>query len=249
MADDHLAKLSEQQVVGFYRRLASSIQTKVGGDSLAATLLLHWLDGKGKHKIYSAKYVRNLEEVRSYLRGSARPIFLSQKKTPSGMIGGVVPRIQGAIKCEPAKGPYSIHLEGNVETPLSVEAKAAMGMKVDANELDAFFALHGFTLISDVVISSTDTGKRRIYQVNFDSWKCKAADYYHWNKDKHMTVPNPDFGSKMQGAIAPNEKKITVYHSNAIRVEKAGLAQAFNNESEEWEEADQTVIGPSTVAT
>jgi len=34
-----------------------------------------------------------------------------------------------------------------------------------------------------------------------------------------------------KGAIAPGDKEITVHHSNAIRVEKAGLAKAFHDES------------------
>jgi len=248
MADDYLAKLSAQEVAAFYRRLALSIRSKVGDDSLAAILLLHWLDGKGKTKIYSADYVRNLEEVRSYLRTSARPIFLSQKKTPGGSIGGIVPRIKGTIKCNPSDGPYSMHLEGNVETPLSVQAKAAMGMSVDKTELDIFFALHGFTLSSDVIVSTNKTNNKNVYNVNFDKWMCKASDYYHWNPDKHITVPNPDFGMKMQGAVAPTEKTIVVYHSNATRVEKAGLAQPFNDESEQWTEIDQAVIGHSAVS-
>lgn len=154
---DYLKNLNERAVAAFYRRLAVSIEKKIGRESLAAMLLVHWLDGQGATKTYPAKYVRNLDEVRTYLRQTARPIFLSQRPTPSEIIGGIVPRVKGIIKSDPPGGPYRMSLEGNVETPLSVQAKAALGFKVDAGELDALYALHGFTLHSDVVVSATES--------------------------------------------------------------------------------------------
>ncbi len=244
---DYLAPLTPTEVAAFYRRLAASIQKQFGGDSLAAILLLHWLDGKGKTKTFDAKYVRDLEEVRSYLRDTARLIFLSQKATPAKTIGGVVPRIRGTIKVTPAGGPYPMHLEGNVEIGLGVQAKAAMGMKVEPRELDVLYALHGFTLVSDVVASVAKTSGPKMYTVKFDQWKSKTTDQYHWDPDKHLKVPNPDYGSKDKGALAPGDKDIVVYHKHAIRVEKAGLAAPYTDESDVWDETDQTVIGPSTV--
>jgi hypothetical protein len=199
---------------------------------------------------YPAKYVRNLDEVRTYLRETARPIFLSRRPTPSGIIGGIVPRVKGTIKtADPPGGPYNMSVEGNVETPLSVQLKAAAGIKVDASELDAFYALHGFTVHSDVVVSATISGtgpRMEYYDVEFKSWTCKALDKYHWNPKLHITVPNPDFGSSDKGAVAPGNKNITIYHSNAIRVETAGLAKPFDDESEAWVENDLSVMGPIT---
>ena len=244
---DHLESLNPRDVAAFYRRLALSIQAKFGGESLAAMLLLHWLDGGGAPKFYSAKYVRDLSEVRSYLRDTARPIFLSQRATPGGSIGGVVPRIKGTIKSSPPGGPYPMHLEGNVETPVSIQAKAALGMKVAPGELDALYALHGFTVRSDVIVSVTVVSPK-LYNVKFVSWTSVASDEYHWDPTKHITVPNPDFGSKDSGAVAPDEKEVTVYHSNAIRVEKAGLAKPFHDESAPWVETDLTITGLATVS-
>lgn len=245
---DYLAPLNATDVAAFYRRLATFIQAKLHNDSLAAILLLHWLDGGGKDKTYPAKYVRTLDEVRDYLRGTARPIFLSQRSTPGGGVGGVIPRIRGTIKTNPQTGPYAMRLEGNVETPLSVEFKAKYGMKVEDRELDALFALHGFTLVSNVVASVAKSSNPKIYDVTFDGWQCKAVDEYHWNPAKHITVPNPDFGSTDAWAVAPGEKEIVVYHSNAIRVEKAGLAAPFHDESETWDEnTDVSVSGPAKV--
>jgi hypothetical protein len=244
---DHLAALSPPELAAFYRRLALSIQARFSGDSLAATLLLHWLDGKGQPKTYPARYVRELASVRAYLRNTARPVFLSQRPTPGGGIGGIVPRIKGTIRSSPPGGPYPMHLEGNVETSVAVQAKAAMGMSVEPRELDALYALHGFLLVSDVVASAIQRGGG-FYDVKFDRWTCRASDEYHWNPDKHITVPNPDFDSKLPSAVAPKEKEIVVYHSNAIRLERAGLAQAFHDESEPWEEkVDLSVVGPASL--
>jgi hypothetical protein len=62
-------------------------------------------------------------------------------------------------------------------------------------------------------------------------------------------VPNPDYGSKDKTAVAPGEKEVTIYHTNAIRVERAGLAKAFHDESEPWEErSDLTVVSPAIVS-
>jgi hypothetical protein len=245
---DHLVNLPPPEVAAFYRRLAAFIQAKVGSDSLAATLLRHWLDGGGKDAKFSARYVRDLPEVRSYLRDTARPIFLSQRPTPSGTIGGVVPRIRGTIKVNPPGGPYPMHLEGGAEIPITVQGKAQLKMKVAPGELDAFYALHGFTMICDVVVSAAKLAGQRSYNVKFDRWICKVSDEYHWNPDKHIIVPNPDYGSKAAGAVAPQAESIMVYHSNAIRLEQAGLAKAFHDESEPWEEkSDLTVSGPAIV--
>jgi hypothetical protein len=244
---DYLQPLGVQDVAGFYRRLAQFINTKFQNDSLAAMLLLHWLDGGGKKRIYSAKYVKVLDEVQDYLKGTARPIFLSQRPTPNHTIGGVVPRIRGTIKANPPGGPYTMHLEGNVETPLSIELKAAAGAQVEERELDALYALHGFTMVSDVIVSATPTKTKSQYSIDFRKWTCKATDTYHWNPDKHITVPNPDFDSKAAGAVAPKDKRITIYHSNASRIEKAGLANPFDNESESWDVIDQFIMGPTSI--
>lgn len=101
--------------------------------------------------------------------------------------------------------------------------------------------------MSDVVVSATRTARTNMFTVKFERWQSKTCDQYHWDPAKHLTVPNPDYNSKAVGAVAPNEKEITVYHKNAIRIEKAGLAKSFYNESEPWDEKDQSVIGSATV--
>jgi hypothetical protein len=61
-------------------------------------------------------------------------------------------------------------------------------------------------------------------------------------------VPNPDYGSKEPWAVTPDDKSVQVFHKNAIRLEKAGLAKEFENESEPWDERiDLMVVGPAIV--
>ena len=74
-----------------------------------------------------------------------------------------------------------------------------------------------------------------------------ADDDCNWDPRKHATVPNPDFGSKAPDAIAPNQREITVFHANALRVQQAGLATAFRVESEWWEVKDPAIAGRAVV--
>jgi hypothetical protein len=87
----------------------------------------------------------------------------------------------------------------------------------------------------------------KTYRVKFHKWTCKATDEYHWNPSKHLVVPNPDYGSTFNGAVRPDRQLVKIYHRNAIRLEKAGLAQSFRDESEPWEEDDPSVVGEATV--
>jgi hypothetical protein len=69
--------------------------------------------------------------------------------------------------------------------------------------------------------------------LNFVDFRASVIDFYDWDPTKHITVPNPDYGSTAADAVAPSQQSIVVYHRNAIRVERAGLASP-----------SQLVIGP-----
>jgi hypothetical protein len=244
---DLLARLNERDVAAFYRRFAQSIQLAFGNDSLAAALLLHWLDGGGRPKLIPGQDLRNLPEIRSYLRGTARAVLLSVKPLPTGAVDGIVPRLRGTIKAQPPGGPYPIRIEGNVDTPLSSRAKAGKSMRVDPAELGALYAFDGWTVISDVVMSATPASSPQEYDVKFERWTCKVSAGYVWAADKDMTVPNPDHGLSGKNALAPGDTEITLYNKNAIRVENAGMANPFVYETDAWDETDVAVMGPAQV--
>jgi len=62
-----------------------------------------------------------------------------------------------------------------------------------------------------------------------------------------LTVPNPDYNSKSPDAIAPNSKKLVVYHSNAKRLEDARLAAPYDLQSKWWKITNLSVCGPADI--
>lgn len=71
--------------------------------------------------------------------------------------------------------------------------------------------------------------------------------YIGKNGNAHLTVPNPDYQSKENYAVAPKEREIRVYHSNAIRLEKAGLAQPFKVRVKPWLVKQASVTGAAEI--
>lgn len=246
---DHLARLNEREVAQFYRRFALDIRLRCGADSLASALLLHWLDGGGRTRTLPAHELRNLSEIRAHLRTTARAILLSLKPLPgSGAVDGIVPRLRGTIKCTPPGGPYALEIAVTVDTDLSARLKAAPDVTIAAAELGSLYAFDGWTVTSDVVMSATPTATAQQYDVTFESWRSTLRAGYVWDPARHMTVPNPDFGSSNGHAVAPSAPEITLYGVNAARVENAGMANPFVYETDPWDETDLAVVGPATVS-
>jgi hypothetical protein len=244
---DPLARLNERDVAAFYRRFAQSIQLTFGNDALAAALMLHWLDGGGTPRPILSQDLRNLPDIRTYLRNTARAILLSVKPLPGGAVDGIVPRLRGTIKANPPGGPYPIRIDGNVDSVLSPRAKGARSMTLAANELEALYALDGWTLTSDVVMSATATATPQQYDVKFERWTCRVSAGYVWTADKDMTLPNPDHTLSGKNAVAPGDAEITIFNKNAVRVENAGMANPFVYETDAWDETDLAVVGPAQV--
>ena len=65
--------------------------------------------------------------------------------------------------------------------------------------------------------------------------------------DDGLTVPNPDYKSKEAYALEPDEKLVTVWHSNAKRLEEARLAAPYDLTLRSWEVTDPMLIGDSSV--
>ncbi|BDI04842.1 hypothetical protein [Sphaerotilus microaerophilus] len=115
-----------------------------------------------------------------------------------------------------------------------------------AEERDLLTALRGFQMHSQVTVScqSMAASRRRIL---FASWQSQAIDRYDWDYSEHLTVPNPDFQSSSPDAVCPQDRTLTVYHSNARRIELAQLAAPFNVASDFWAVTDPQVAGPAEV--
>jgi hypothetical protein len=249
--DDVLAAYTPAEVAGWYRRLALFTRTRKP-NSLAAQMLLHWLDGGGKPLTFDAAHVKNLKYVREYLLDEVRPVFLTEKKLKDGKWGGVLPRIKGLPPHPPwdGKSKFQMSYEGpSVEVPLSLQAKAKLGF-ADPEELDILASLHTFGLRTNVVANAVPIPPSHDkYTVTFESWETKAFDRYDWDPQKHLTFPNPDFGnpSKLLTPVAPDEEEVRVYHLNAKRVEGAKLASPYDASSTPWTVTDTEITGPGTV--
>jgi hypothetical protein len=74
-----------------------------------------------------------------------------------------------------------------------------------------------------------------------------VVDRYDWDYSEHLTVPNPDYGSKEPNALAPQSQTVVVYHKNAKRIEDAKLAAPYDIESKPWKVTDVNITGPATV--
>jgi len=76
---------------------------------------------------------------------------------------------------------------------------------------------------------------------------CSVHDRYDWDYSEHFTVPNPDYRSTALDAVRPQDQTLTVYHSNAQRVERAGLAAPYDVESDEWRVVDPQIVKSAEV--
>lgn len=248
---DELAKLPPPQVAGFYRRLADQVDKKKGKleVSLAALLMRHWLDNRDETEVFhfdAPKHLKEHASVAEVLRYH-RGVYLTEQRAKltggSEKWAGLIPRLQG--KPPYAKwdgsGVMNMEYQSLVELPLRYQLTGS-----DADR-DLLYGLHGFQLKSNVTVAVQGSPGSRRLRVTFTSFQARVLDRYDWDYSEHLTVPNPDFGSTTAGAVAPGSKTVVVYHSNAQRLEKAGLAAPYDLETNAWGVIDAGVAGPGEV--
>jgi hypothetical protein len=138
-----------------------------------------------------------------------------------------------------------MHYQGLAAAGLMQTVQFSMG-KLSQADSDVFASFHDFQLRSEVKVRVTgSTG--RILRIEFTHFLARGMDRYDWNPDKHLTMPNPDFGSSASDAIRPDLDRIKVYHTNAKRIEKDGLAAPYNVDTESWNVSDESIRGPANV--
>lgn len=230
---DVLAPLPVAQVAAWYRRLANATGTRrLGGQPpLSSRLLNLYLDNRVPTKTYkidppnhlvSSPYV--LDMIRYHRR-----VFLTQDQAELNgrqFWAGIVPRLQGASGFPRCTPPATLQLEFQklVEIPLRLQLTGT------EEEKDLLTSLHGFQLRSKVVVALVPVPLTTLVTVYFSSWICTVLDRYDFDYSEHFTVPNPDYGSARADAVTPTEVSVTVFHSNARRLEAAGLAAPYNLE-------------------
>ena len=245
---DELANLKPAELAGWYGRLAdyaTKQNTDVKG-ALSPIFLKYWLTGHGKKLVFSPpEHLRNSAYVIDELKYH-RAVYLTEEKAKMGTEekwAGIIPRLQGKSYSKwDGKGYLTMHLESLVDIPVYKEWLLSKG------DLDLLMAMHGFQLRTDVTVTASPS-KASMRRVMFTSFAAKVTDSYHWNPEKHLDMPNPDYGnpSKVLNPVAQKAKQINVYHKNAIRLEKAGLAWAYELESEPWKVTDLSIMGSADI--
>jgi hypothetical protein len=258
MADtDYLAPLSPQQVAAWYGRAAdAALKGKVGGKPpLAGQLLRHWLDNrdsKSVHRFEAPAHLRTSPHVTEALRFHRRVFLTEEKARFTGgrqAWAGIIPRIQGltGFTAWDMSSPLELNYESLVEIGGTATEMARIKLGGSDEEKDLFAALRGFQLRSRVTVESRahrEPGRALIY---FKDWFCRVKDRYDWDPDKKLTVDNPDFGSRDPGAVRPQDKELTVFHSNAIRIQDAKLAAPYDLESDEWYVGEAAITGRAEI--
>jgi hypothetical protein len=113
-------------------------------------------------------------------------------------------------------------------------------------ERDLLTSLRGFQLKSIVQINGTIVARSTRVRISFASWRCRVTDRYDFDYTEHFTIPNPDFTSTDSNAVRPRDREITVYHTNAQRLERALQAAPYDIEME-WQLTDASITGPTEV--
>lgn len=196
--------------------------------------------------IAALKYHRAVFLSEQEARIGIRPNFLGQN-APAMKLVGIVPRLQG-------KGYAKLAVPGRTEMEYESLVQIGDGMVDIARiqvsgsdaERDLFTSLRGFQLHSKVLVDVVAEGSK--VRVTFAYWSATIRDRYDWDYTEHLTMPNPDFGRHAAGAVRPSDQQLTVYHSNAKRLEEAKLAAPYEVTSTPWAVTGPVVAAPGLVS-
>ncbi len=258
MAEDHLKTYPVERVAAWYRRLAEawSKNTPELQPSLAGTFLRTWVDNRNPRAEIGFDAPVHLKSNQAVRRVQAfhRDVFLTNKKARvSGGAekwSGVLPRIQGApgfTKWD-LKSLLPLEYESLCDIAPDIWAIAKVQRSGTSADRDIFGSLRGFQLKSKVTVTAPGRQNGRV-NVHFASWQCSGTDRYDWNYSERLTVANPDYRSKAPDTIRPQDETLTVYHSNAKRLEDAGRAAPYDVVLRSWAVSDGGIIGPATIDT
>lgn len=256
MAEDHLKGLSVDRVAAWYRRLAEAWAKNMPDlqPALAGVFLRTWVDNRDPKANIEFDAPAHLKSATVVFESQLfhRDVFLTNKK--GRFTGGkerwvgILPRVQGTPGFTPwdMKRPLPLEYESLCDIAPDIWAIARIQRSGTSGERDIFGSLRGFQL------KSTATALAQVRPntnpvITFATWQCSGTDRYDWNYSEYLTVANPDFGSKAADAIRPQDRTLTVFHSNAKRLEDAKQAAPFNVVLKPWGVTDARVIGAASV--
>lgn len=255
MASDVLKQLSEKQVQGWYERLGRKVSAdaKTAGVSspLSGAFLLQYIgkNGNALGAVLDVDAPEHLQADSSVIDVQLfhRAVFLTETKgnfrPQPDRWAGLIPRLQSG-KWDGAS-TISLEYASLSDVAPGPVAIAKLYATKPAGKWDIFTSLRGWQLKSSVRVAGKPNGDK--VAITFESWSASGEDYYDFDANEHLTVPNPDYQSKESYAVAPKEREIRVYHSNAIRLEKVGLAQPFKVRVKPWLVKQASVTGAAEI--
>ena len=256
MAEDYLKSYPVDQVAAWYLRLAAAWEKGSPGlkPALAGLFLRTWVNNRtpdAKVEFDTPEHIRShsaLYAVQAY----HRDVFLTNKKARfSGNVekwAGIIPRIQGApgyTKWD-MRADLALEYESLCDPAPDLLAIVRIERTGSAADRDFFGSLRGFQLKSKVTVGIGSLPGAPV-RILFRSWFCSGTDRYDWDYSEHLTVANPDYGSKAPTAIRPQDPTLTVYHSNAKRLEDARSAAPYQVVLKPWMVADARLCGPADI--
>jgi hypothetical protein len=190
-------KLSKQQIElrASLEKVDKMIQGgRAAGLVHAAKHLEHWRNGSGRKLIMPASAFDDQEFIKSWLKKTVWPKFVegTKKRVNSGEL-----KAGGSINMYWIDSLYAHALT------------------------DLYFALGGFTIRSDVVVSAESIpdseGGGLVFR--FEKWECRASDRYNWDLLKSTVIPGI-------GRVEDEELRT---------LERHGYGKMFDIESEVWQ--------------
>lgn len=260
--DDALHGVSLEDKLSFFERL---VTYSFASDpaSLAATLLQHWLNGRGARKRIPNTRIKNHPSIKDQLI-NYRNVYLSQQSTDwttGNVVGGVIPRLRQA-DAKPGEGwngvaPLELEYTAksfdivSLARYVALQAQQMLGLTMspeDLIDLDLFASLHSTSLVSSVNLEGTRTGPKSV-TVHFKRFECFVSDNYNWDSGKHLTVPNPDYQNAFEvpKPIQSEHKQLRIYHDHQLELERNGMAQSFDFLTEPWLVVDPTMVADFSV--
>jgi len=241
---DYLADLSPPDVAAWYLRLADFVERKNAKvkNALAPRFLRHYIKGGGKRLVFDPPdHLKNSKYVVGVL-ARHRSWYLTEKPFKDKWVG-IIPRLQqGKVRTSGAR----------LATVMDITSLVEIGVNTSSNtdgDNDLLTSMHGFQLSTMCFVYVTDISGEADKNVRFSSFTAIVTDRYDFDPKKFFFVPNPDYKNpfKVSSPVAEDQNEILVYHRNAQRIEKAGLASPFDLASNGWSIADLAIMGPAEV--
>ena len=235
---DFLKGHTPKELAAWYLRVADLVDKRNSQvkDALAPRLLRHYVTGKGTKFLFDPPdHLKKSKYVVEVLKNHKAWYLTEKPWAPTGeplklQWVGMIPRLQGKMKPQYERGSsdrgspqYTLKLNTLVEIPVKDYSDHTPG------DADLMTALRGFQMYTFCFFTFFKGSRPDWLKVDFGVFSAQIRDRYDFDGNEYFPIPNPDFRNpdKLANPIAPDFKIVVVFHRNAHRMEKAGLAAPF----------------------